>query len=112
MGQTSSCSVRCNRCFLFYLAAQNRPGVRTGSLGVPLRQVASGTDSDARLHGSGELADPFATNHEDSGHPTPGTVGTILVAGLLRSSFVLLRRSHAAGERVHAKWVATIRAID
>ena len=74
--------------------------------------MAPRTNEAARFRGSGSVANPFATDHKDDGDKASRTIGTIFVASLLRSSSILLRRSHADGQCVDAKRMATIRTPD
>ena len=70
--------------------------------------MAPRADKDARFRGSGSVANPFATDHENGSDKASRTVGTIFAASLLRPSSVLLRRSHADGQCVDAERMATI----
>ena len=70
--------------------------------------MAPRADTDARFRGSGSLADPIATDHENGSDQASRNVGTIFAASLLRPSSVLLRRAHLDGQCVDAKRVATI----
>src|SRR5579863_7705623 len=74
--------------------------------------MAPRTDEDARFRGSGSVASPLATGHEDDGDKASRTVGTIFASSLLRAPSVLLRRSHADGQCVDAKWMASVRTPD
>jgi hypothetical protein len=74
--------------------------------------VAPRTDQDARFRGSGSVANPFATDHENGSDQASGVVGTIFAASLLRTPSILLRRSHAAGQCRDAEWMATIRTFE
>ena len=49
---------------------------------------------------------------EATGDTASGAVGTIIAAGVLRASFILLRGSHPHGQCNHAERMATIRAIE
>ena len=71
--------------------------------------MAPRTNKAARFRGSGSVANSFATNHEDASDTASRTIGTIFAASLLRPSSVLFRRSHADGQCVDAKRMATIR---
>ena len=99
-------------CFLFRDAAKTRARVRTGSIRVSVRQVAPRPDKDAGFRSSGGVANSFATDHENGSDKASGAARTILSASLLRTSSILLRRSHADGQCVDAEWVATIRAVE
>src|SRR5580693_1128874 len=70
--------------------------------------MASRTDKDSRFRGSGSIANPFATDHEDGSDKASRTVRTIFAASLLRPPSVLFRRSHADGQCVDAKRMAAI----
>ena len=70
--------------------------------------MAPRTDKDARFRGSGSVANPFATDHENGSDKASRTVGTIFAASLLRPSSILLRGSHADGQCVDAERMATI----
>ena len=74
--------------------------------------MAPRTDEDARFRGSGRVANPFATDHENGSDKASRTVGTIFAASLLRPSSVLFRRSHADGQCVDAERMATIRTSE
>ena len=70
--------------------------------------MAPRTDKDARFRGSSSIANPFAADYENGSDKASRTIGTIFSASLLRPSSVLLRRSHADGQCVDAKRMATI----
>ena len=70
--------------------------------------MAPRTNEVARFRGSGSVAHPFATGYEDGSNKASRAVGTIFAASLLRPSSVLFRRSHADGQCVDAKRMATI----
>ena len=70
--------------------------------------MASRTGKDVRFRGGGRIANSFATDHENGGDKATGAVGAIFAAGLLRTSFILLRRSHADGQCVDAERMAAI----
>ena len=74
--------------------------------------MASRTGKDVRFRGGGRIANSFATDHENGGDKATGAVGAIFAAGLLRTSFILLRRSHADGQCVNAEWMAPIRTSE
>ena len=74
--------------------------------------MAPRTDKDARFRGSGSVANPFAADYENGSDKASGAVGTIFAASLLRTSSILLRRSHADGQCVDAEWMATIRTFE
>ena len=69
--------------------------------------MAPGADKNARLRGSGSVANPFATDHENGSDKASCTDGTIFAASLLRPSSILLRRSHADGQCVDVERMAT-----
>ena len=74
--------------------------------------MAPRTDKNARLRGRGCVAHYFPTDHETGSDKASGAVGAIVAASLLRTSTILLCRSHSDGQCFDAEWMATIRAFD
>jgi hypothetical protein len=74
--------------------------------------VASRTSQDSGFRGGGSVANPFAIDHEKGSDKASGAVGTIFAAGLLHTSSILLRWSHADGQCVDAEWMAPTRTLE
>src|SRR5229473_6129305 len=74
--------------------------------------VASGTFAGAQFCGCGSSADFFAVDIEAAGDPAAGYARAKLAAGVLCAPAILLRRSDANGQRIHAQRMAASGAVD